>query len=513
MIDNRAVGRTIATLRQANGMTQQQLAAAMNVSHQAVSKWENGAALPDIQTLMELTRLFGITVEQLLSGEIPDEDFEEEKKPTSIDGHFQRIGSFVSNVVEDIGNSFRSSDEEETSDADVHSDGEAADGRVDFKKLLEMAPFMKKKTVQEVLEKSGMKLTAAEIVRLAPFLESSYLEKRISELEGEFSWENLRRIAPHLKKDVVDAFARAIALGEKYIKPATNEIDDVWLTMNAVSRKIERGVDKAIRKVVKFGENTVNEVTKAFDDLTSETMTRDERIAKLRRSAFERAIDDGRWEWIAAHIDEAQDEELRRRICEAANRQGMQEWVFEHLGDCADPAAIDKAIADGDWNWLGENIDRFDAATQRRVAKCAMQAENWDWLGDCMEQIDLTEIAAEIAATARRAGAQALAAKLVRSDMNADQIECLAKEAAADSDVDFIEMIADAMQENVLCECCVRWAQEQRWAYIERMSEKISMETVETLIETAIDLGDFDGIDRLDAILKAKETEESGYEQ
>ena len=68
MIDNRTVGKTIAALRQARGMTQQQLAAAMNVSHQAVSKWENGAALPDIQTLMELTQLFGITVEQLLSG-------------------------------------------------------------------------------------------------------------------------------------------------------------------------------------------------------------------------------------------------------------------------------------------------------------------------------------------------------------------------------------------------------------------------------------------------------------
>ena len=63
MIDNRTVGKTIAALRQAKGMTQQQLAAAMNVSHQAVSKWENGAALPDIQTLVELTRLFGITLE------------------------------------------------------------------------------------------------------------------------------------------------------------------------------------------------------------------------------------------------------------------------------------------------------------------------------------------------------------------------------------------------------------------------------------------------------------------
>lgn len=79
MIDNREVGKSIAFLRRMEGMTQQQLASAMNVSHQAVSKWETGAALPDIQTLLELTRLFGVTVEQLLCGGIPGQPTEDEK--------------------------------------------------------------------------------------------------------------------------------------------------------------------------------------------------------------------------------------------------------------------------------------------------------------------------------------------------------------------------------------------------------------------------------------------------
>ena len=72
MIDNISVGKTIAKLRQNRNMTQQQLAAALNVSHQAVSKWENGAAMPDVQTLLDLTRLFGVTVEQLINGDIPE---------------------------------------------------------------------------------------------------------------------------------------------------------------------------------------------------------------------------------------------------------------------------------------------------------------------------------------------------------------------------------------------------------------------------------------------------------
>lgn len=521
MIDNRTVGRTIATLRQAKGMTQQQLAAAMNVSHQAVSKWENGAALPDIQTLVELTQLFGITVEQLLSGEIPEARLEEEEKSSSIDEHFQRFGSFVGNVVEDIGNVFKaeaaeaeivSEEPEEKPEDEAEGSGENGHANIDFKKLLEMAPFMSKKTVSEMVEKSGKKLTAAEIARIAPYVEAAQLEKLIRESESEITWDNLRRFAPFLKKEVVDAFARTIALGEKYVKPVSNEVgrvaDDVWKTMDDVSRKIEKGVDKAIRKVVKFGENAVNEVTKAFDDLTSETMTRDERIAKLRRSAFERAVDDGRWDWIAAHIQEVQDEELRCRIAEAANRQGMQDWIAEHLSDYADPDIIDTAIAENDWDWLGARIDWFDGPTQRRIAKAAMQAEKWDWLSACAEQIEMGEIAAEIAGTARRAGAKELAAQLVRYDMDADSIKTLASEAAADGDIDFVEMIKDMLVENGMLDICTELAKSGRWDDVERLSQGLGMESIESLMETAIDMGDFDAIDRIDALLQRNETED-----
>ena len=77
-IDNRVVGAAITELRMRAGMTQQQLAAGLNVSHQAVSKWEKGAALPDIQTLLTLTQMFGVTMEQLLSGDIPGSDEPEE---------------------------------------------------------------------------------------------------------------------------------------------------------------------------------------------------------------------------------------------------------------------------------------------------------------------------------------------------------------------------------------------------------------------------------------------------
>lgn len=70
MIDTRVVGRSIAFLRRQQRMTQQGLASVMNVSHQAVSKWENGVALPDIQTVLRMSRLFGVSMEALLTGTV-----------------------------------------------------------------------------------------------------------------------------------------------------------------------------------------------------------------------------------------------------------------------------------------------------------------------------------------------------------------------------------------------------------------------------------------------------------
>lgn len=61
-------GALIAQLRKEHHLTQAQLAAQLNVSHQAVSKWERGQALPDVALLPHLARVLGCTVDQLLSG-------------------------------------------------------------------------------------------------------------------------------------------------------------------------------------------------------------------------------------------------------------------------------------------------------------------------------------------------------------------------------------------------------------------------------------------------------------
>jgi len=69
MLDNKKIAAFIAEKRKAKGLTQQQVADALHISFQAVSKWESGASYPTIELLYALSRLLGTTTDELLSAQ------------------------------------------------------------------------------------------------------------------------------------------------------------------------------------------------------------------------------------------------------------------------------------------------------------------------------------------------------------------------------------------------------------------------------------------------------------
>ena len=69
-MDQIKIGKFIAECRKGKGLTQMQLAEKMNITDRAVSKWETGRAIPDASIMLELCNILGITVNDLLSGEI-----------------------------------------------------------------------------------------------------------------------------------------------------------------------------------------------------------------------------------------------------------------------------------------------------------------------------------------------------------------------------------------------------------------------------------------------------------
>ena len=64
------IGKFIAERRRGVNLTQMQLAEKMNVTDRAVSKWETGKAMPDSSIMLDLCKILGITVNDLLSGEV-----------------------------------------------------------------------------------------------------------------------------------------------------------------------------------------------------------------------------------------------------------------------------------------------------------------------------------------------------------------------------------------------------------------------------------------------------------
>ena len=56
-------------LRKQKGLTQEEMAEALFVSRTAISKWESGRGYPNIESLKAIAKFFGVTVDELLSGE------------------------------------------------------------------------------------------------------------------------------------------------------------------------------------------------------------------------------------------------------------------------------------------------------------------------------------------------------------------------------------------------------------------------------------------------------------
>ena len=73
-------GKHLKELREAKKLSQDQVAQELNVSRQAISKWENDKTFPDIDNLIRLSRLYGVTLDELVGVEREKEETTEKDK-------------------------------------------------------------------------------------------------------------------------------------------------------------------------------------------------------------------------------------------------------------------------------------------------------------------------------------------------------------------------------------------------------------------------------------------------
>ncbi len=91
----KTIGKNIAYFRKKNGLTQEELAEKMNITAQAISKWENDISYPDLPLTQTLASLLSCTVDELLNGEV--------NYPTATDATEEQImGRIITVYVESL---------------------------------------------------------------------------------------------------------------------------------------------------------------------------------------------------------------------------------------------------------------------------------------------------------------------------------------------------------------------------------------------------------------------------
>lgn len=82
------IGEKIAQMRKMNNMTQKDLAEKLNVSDKVISKWETGKCLPDVETMLKLSKVLDVSISELY------ECIEKNKNTTADDYNEERIWQY-----------------------------------------------------------------------------------------------------------------------------------------------------------------------------------------------------------------------------------------------------------------------------------------------------------------------------------------------------------------------------------------------------------------------------------
>ena len=81
----------IMELRKKNGWSQEELAEKLEVSRQSVSKWESAQSVPDMNRVLMLSKVFGVSTDYLLKDELGEEPQHESELPEDADAPLRKV--------------------------------------------------------------------------------------------------------------------------------------------------------------------------------------------------------------------------------------------------------------------------------------------------------------------------------------------------------------------------------------------------------------------------------------
>ena len=371
-IDYQKTGRAISACRQELGLSQQELARLMNVTHQAASKWENGAALPDTAILLALSKLFDVTMEALLLGEVepkaPQPEQKAEKAGEHIHTHaLEAMAELIQAQIEDgMKETFEAQPElDAAEDAafegfDVMEKEDADDvpeGGIDkklFARITGMLPFVSTGMADELFARAVADGTASlsQLAQVAPFVSSQVLSDCVMKLaEKGLSREDTRRalnaLAPFLDQKTL----------ESLINGEIGDIDSK-LAMQLMPFVNTKTADALVRRVM--GMQMQNCADAKAEKPERREATPDKR-AEIRWRIALKAAESGNTDWIEEHADELtedQQEQLGTMAIENGD-EALLEALLSTVRDDVINHLLEKAMEAENWeliNLISENM-------------------------------------------------------------------------------------------------------------------------------------------------------------
>ena len=375
-IDYQKTGRAISACRQELGLSQQELARLMNVTHQAVSKWENGAALPDTAILLALSKLFDVTMEALLLGEVepkaPQPGQKAEKAGEHIHTHtLEAMAKSIQAQIEDgMKETFEAQPELDAAE-DVAEDAafegfdvmekedadDVPEGGIDkklFARITGMLPFVSTGMADELFARAVADGTASlsQLAQVAPFVSSQVLSDCVMKLaEKGLSREDTRRalnaLAPFLDQKTL----------ESLINGEIGDIDSK-LAMQLMPFVNTKTADALVRRMM--GMQMQNCADAKAEKLERREATPDKR-AEIRWRIALKAAESGNTDWIEEHADELtedQQEQLGTMAIENGD-EALLEALLSTVRDDVINHLLEKAMEAENWeliNLISENM-------------------------------------------------------------------------------------------------------------------------------------------------------------
>lgn len=193
MFETKKFGAYVSRLRKKADMTQSELAERLNLTRQAISKYECGDSFPDISILIEIAAVFDITLDELIGSGNPTEKEADILEKAAV-GH-DLSGIFNQESIADIVNLAPLL---KPSLLDKMATGLAKQG-IDISSIVALAGYLQDETVIKLLENATFDTLSEELLeKLIPFLDgysNTIIFQKI--LDGELDYRLIRVMLPY----------------------------------------------------------------------------------------------------------------------------------------------------------------------------------------------------------------------------------------------------------------------------------------------------------------------------